>query len=304
MSQFRYLRRPDALRLVLQEGETARALGLADIARARQEVQVRTNSRLPPGARLHLVGVGVGDYGAAARHLRLDYADDDVKDVASALRSTQSGLYAEVRTQILTDRKATRELVLAALDSVFEQLAADGNDLAVLHFSGHGALLGRAGREQYYLLPHDADATNRQQLRNSAIPVAELRARLAELGQRARVLVLLDACHAGAATQADGALAADGAQLRSALAGLANVTVLTSSGSQAPSLEHPDWQNGVFTEVLLRALGRAADADQNGLISSTELTRYLSEHLPRLTGGAQQPGIEVRFDSELFVSDL
>lgn len=253
VSQFRYLRRPDALRLVLQEGETARALGLADIARARREVQVRTNSRLPPGARLHLVGVG--DYGAAARHLRLEYADDDVTDIANALVNTQSGLYAEVRPQVLTDGNATRERVLAALDSVYKQLAADGNDLTVFHFSGHGALLGREGREQYYLLPHDVDATNRQQLRNTALPVSDLRDRLAELGQRGRVLVLLDACHSGAATGTGDALAVVGRALRSALAGLANVTVLTSSGSEHPSVEHKDWQNGAFTEVLLRALG-------------------------------------------------
>lgn len=42
----------------------------------------------------------------------------------------------------------------------------------------------------------------------------------------------------------DGALAVDGGALRGALAGLANVTVLTSSSSAAPSLEHEDWQNG------------------------------------------------------------
>jgi uncharacterized caspase-like protein len=80
--------------------------------------------------------------------------------------------------------------------------------------------------------------------------------------------------------------------------------VLTSSSSAAPSVERDEWQNGAFTWVLLRALGKDADADQNGLISMTELTGYLSEQLPRLTAGAQQPGMEVRFQSEVFVSDL
>ena len=307
VSQFRYLRRPDALHLVLQEGETARALGLADMVRARQEVQRITKAAVPPGARLYLVGVGVGDYGETARQLHLKYAAKDVTDLASALLNTQSGLYAEVKPQVLTHADATRAKLLAALDTVAEQMAADtGGDLAVFHFSGHGALLGPEGKEQYYLLPHEVDARTKQQIRNTAISIGELRGRLEELGRHRRVLALLDACHSGAATLADGVLAVDGGALRGALAGLPNVTVLTSSGSAAPSIERDDWQNGAFTEVLLRALGKDADADQNGLISMTELTGYLSEQLPRLTAGgeAQQPGMEVRFQSEIFVSDL
>lgn len=58
--------------------------------------------------------------------------------------------------------------------------------------------------------------------------------------------------------------------------------------------------------MLLGALGKDSDADQNGLISMTELTGYVSEQLPRLTAGpqAQQPGMEVRFQSDIVVSGL
>jgi hypothetical protein len=82
--------------------------------------------------------------------------------------------------------------------------------------------------------------------------------------------------------------------------------MLTSSSSATPSIERDDWQNGAFTEVLVRALGKEGDSDRNGLISMTELTDLISEHQPRLTAGAhaQQPGMDVRFQSELFVSDL
>ncbi len=43
------LHRPDALPLVLQELETARALGIADVAAARLAVQKATGSAKPPG---------------------------------------------------------------------------------------------------------------------------------------------------------------------------------------------------------------------------------------------------------------
>jgi len=45
------LRRPDALPLVLQELETARALGIADLKAAREDVQTATGSAKTPGAR-------------------------------------------------------------------------------------------------------------------------------------------------------------------------------------------------------------------------------------------------------------
>jgi hypothetical protein len=56
------LRRPDALALVLQELETARALGIADLKAARRDVQTVTKSAKAPGARLHVLTIGISDY--------------------------------------------------------------------------------------------------------------------------------------------------------------------------------------------------------------------------------------------------
>ena len=301
VSQFRYLRRPEALALVLQEMETARALGLANMIKAQKEVQRITQSKVPPGARLHLLTIGVGDYGENAAHLRLEYADKDAHDVASALVNTQgSGLYAEVLPQNLTNGDATRERILSALGAMRRNMEnGSGHDLAVFLFSGHGALIDG----EYYLLPHDVDARNTDDLKSNAIAAAELRQRLQALGQRGRVLALIDACHSGATTADGTALGVNGSLLKAALAAT-NVTVLTSSSSEQVSVEKPEWQNGAFTEVLLQAFGREADADRNGLLSTTELTDYIAEHLPRLTGGEQTPGIEVRFRSEVLVSGL
>jgi WD40 repeat protein len=53
------LRRPDALPHVLEELETARALGIADLAAARRDVQAATGTESPPGARLHVLTVGI-----------------------------------------------------------------------------------------------------------------------------------------------------------------------------------------------------------------------------------------------------
>jgi WD40 repeat protein len=71
------LRRPDALALVLQELETARALGIADLKAARRDVQIATGSAKAPGARLHVLTIGISEYGDKARNLRLNFAHRD-----------------------------------------------------------------------------------------------------------------------------------------------------------------------------------------------------------------------------------
>jgi hypothetical protein len=109
------LKRPDALPLVLQELETARALGIADLVAARCDVQAATGAAVAPGARLHILAIGVSDYGDKATSLRLKFAAKDANDVANALLATQGsefnkkgGLYAEVRPQYLPDGEADR----------------------------------------------------------------------------------------------------------------------------------------------------------------------------------------------------
>jgi WD40 repeat protein len=47
-----------------------------------------------------------------------------------------------------------------------------------------------------------------------------------------------------------------------------------------------------------------ADDDRNGLISVTELINHLADSVPRLTGNKQTPGIEARFESDVFVAGL
>ena len=93
--------RPEAIRLMLQTLDTPRAIGLAVLAEMRAAVQRRTGAAVAPGARLHVLTVGVSDYGQAATHLKLNFAAADATDVAAALLTTQKGLYADVQPQRL-----------------------------------------------------------------------------------------------------------------------------------------------------------------------------------------------------------
>jgi WD40 repeat protein len=123
--------RPAVLPLVLQEMETPRALGLAVLAEHNREIMIRTNSRLPPGVKLHLLAIGVSAYNEDyAKNLRLQYAGHDARDLASAIANTQGSLYADVRPQVLVDEDANKGGILRALKTMRAGMeAGGGNDL-------------------------------------------------------------------------------------------------------------------------------------------------------------------------------
>jgi WD40 repeat protein len=294
--------RPAMPPLVLQQLETPRALGLAVMAEHKQQVMLRTNSRLPPGIKLHLLTIGISLYNEDfAKNLRLHYADRDAHDLASAILNTQTSLYADVKPQRLLNRDANKAGIARALASMRADMEkGGGNDLAVVHFSGHGALV----RDELYLLPYEVDARDDPAIETTALSIGYLRGKLLELAKHGRVLVLLDACHSGATTMGGVPLAMDSTALRTTLA-QANVTVLTSSSGRTVSREDDAWQHGAFTKVLLDALSDpAADVDRNGLISTTGLAHYVAQHVSSLTGNAQTPDMEVRFDTTVFALAL
>jgi uncharacterized caspase-like protein len=212
----------------------------------------------------------------------------------------RAGLYADVRPTALPDELATKTGIMDVLGAVRDAMAqGQGQDLAVVHFAGHGALID--GR--LYLLPHDVDVRTRARIKTTALSAEELRDELAELGKLGRVLVLLDACHSGAAAGNGTAVGADAGALRAALA-LPNVTMLTSSSGTEPSRGGEGWGNGAFTEALPEALGTAADLNRDGLVGVTELAGYLARRVPQLTAGPQTPAVEVRSEGGLFAAGL
>ena len=179
--------------------DIVQALGLAGLNEARLATQRRLNSAIKPGTQLHVLAVGVGDYNEEkAKHLRLEFADEDALDVASALFNTQASLYAKVNTQVLRNDEANRAGIFRAINSIAEKMQQD--DVAVFHFSGHGALVDG----KLYLLTYEVDANDSVGIKSSAMDIDALKTELLRLAQKGRVLVLLDACRSGAIT-ADGA---------------------------------------------------------------------------------------------------
>jgi len=287
---------------VLQERETARALGIADLKAARRDVQVVTRSTKAPGARLHVLTIGISDYGGKAGNLRLNFAARDAQDVASALLTQAGGLYAEVKPMFLHDTAADKGGIFEALAAMDRNMTSSaGQDLAVVLFSGHGTMIDN----QFYLVPYGADSSSMARLKASAIPATEFRSEIEKLARRGRVLVLLDACRS-AALIGGPSNALPAAEVLKAVMNASNVTVLTSSTADKVSREDEKWGHGAFTKALLDALSASDDIDNNrdGVISMTELTAYIEKRLTVLTNGDQQLGLDQRFQGDIFVAGL
>jgi hypothetical protein len=152
------LHRPEALPDVLDQLETAHALGVDDISQVRFDVQAKTGSAKPPGGMLHILAIGVDTFGDKAGGLHLDFAAEDAHDVASALFESQKGspgktsLYADVSSTYLPNDKASKTAIEDALDSLAQNMAKNesGQDTAVILVSSHGELIDG----QFYFVPY------------------------------------------------------------------------------------------------------------------------------------------------------
>jgi hypothetical protein len=299
------LHRPNALPHVLDQLETAHALGLEDISEARLDIQAKTGSAKPPGAVLHVLAIGVDNFGDKAGGLHLDYAAEDAHDVASALLENQritpgkASLYADVKAQYLPNDQANHTAILDALDEMARSMPKGGpdQDVAVILFSSHGEMIG----DQFYLIPYDFVANGSQNAAaTSAVSASEFAKKVQALAQRGKVLLLLDACHSGAVGAGGWAKDPDAKVLQDAM-DMENVTVLSSSRKNELSQELPSWRHGAFTQAFLDALIGAADS--HGVIRLSALTDAMEAEVQTLTHGQQHLGMHVNFGGDLFVAN-
>jgi WD40 repeat protein len=291
------LHRRNALPHVLDQLETAHALGVDDISQARFEVQAATGSAKPPGGVLHVLAIGIDTFG-------LHYAAEDAHDVATALLESQKGspgkasLYADVKVTYLPNDKASKTAIEDALDGMAQSMATNepGQDVAVMLVSSHGEMIDG----QFYLVPYGFVADeSRNAATGSAVSASEFAKKVQALAKYGKVLLLLDACHSGAVGAQGWATDPDAKVLQDAM-DLENVTVLTSSKKNELSYELPEWKHGALAQAFLDALVGAADPQ--GIVRLSALTDAMDNDVQKLTKGRQHLGMHLNFSGNLFVA--
>ncbi len=269
-----------------------------------------------PGG-LWFVGFGVSEY--RDRELDLAYAKKDVLDLATALEGLPG--FGSFHKFLLTDGDATKDNIAKA-KTFLEGAGID--DTVVLFISGHGVHDGDPDATYYYLT-HDAETAD---LPKTAAPFELVEDLLVGIGPR-RKLLLIDTCESGdieagaldavvagagskglaARTAKPGGLTLGSRKLKAPRAFLAQrdrfvyndltrrsgAIVFSSCGGGELSYESPAFENGLFTEKLMEALGRGAetaDADGDGYVATVELEAFVSREVAVASTGLQHPTVD------------
>src|SRR5205807_9399885 len=109
-------------------------------------------------------------------------------------------------------------------------------------------------------------------------------------GMPGRVVVLLDACHAGAATGERRRAATAGALddlVRDLVSDDYGVIVMCAAMGRESALENAAGGHGYFTQALVEGLSGKADFNKDGIVHLNELDLYVTERVKELANGRQ-----------------
>lgn len=241
-----------------------------------------------------LLGLSVGvDHYPDMPGADLRFAAADARRIAGAVAA--SPLYRAVDVATLLDGDATETAILSRLDRMIAE--AEAEDTLLVSFAGHG-LIGGDGRLRLALATTDRAAIDTTSLAFDAV-ADRIKA------ARARVIVLLDACHSGVTAQTD-PTANDNAVARLVTAGGGGIVILSASKGRQFSEELAEIDGGRFSVAFAEALsaGRnGADRDANGAVSLLELYRAVKGSVGAGSAGRQIPWLarnQIYGDFDLF----
>lgn len=293
---------PEGLATLVLRARGKAAKGARGKVLSEERMRYWSVRREPPVAgprRRWAVVIGVSDYAHDGKRFSdLKYAHRDAAAFRDFLLSDRSGGYDESRVKCLIDKDATAAKVRHAL---FEFLAkADREDLVVIFFSGHG--MPQPGTENFFMLCHD---TRPERLASTAFPMWDIDTALRRFIKARRVVVLVDACHAGATAFAPGGRGKGDNPVHQYLEKLALAEpgrlILTASEARELSYEGKEYDggHGVFAYFLLKALNGAADKDGDGVVTVREMVDYVRPRVSDATKGKQHPNHSGSYDPKL-----
>lgn len=130
--------------------------------------------------------IGINDYGNGIP--RLETPVNDADQIAAILERDQ---HFVIQTKLTSD--VTRAKLATLFSETLPALNLDHRDRLLVYFAGHGvSMQGEDGEPEYFLVPQDARAANR----DSFLPMRDVREWLLQLDSR-HLLLMLDCCFAG-----------------------------------------------------------------------------------------------------------
>jgi hypothetical protein len=239
---------------------------------------------------LYVVAVGIDHYKSG---LSLSCARSDAQAMAAFFKP---GLFSAVKPVLLTDDKASKRGLLAALAEVARQTSP--GDTVVVYLAGHGTVVG----DVFYFLPWDVQKDTLEEVKATGLSSVELGEALVQIPATKQILIL-DACHSGAAAGSLGKmLASRGVEEDKAVQRLAHASgsfLIAAAKDDQTAKEVPTLHHGLLTYAILHGLGAdgpPAASTSDGTVTVNALLRYLSDAVPQLTekyqAGASQDVVQ------------
>lgn len=220
--------------------------------------------------------IGVGNY-THQKFANLPATVRDVEVISDLLADPKRGGYPPDNIRSITDTDANASNIRTALQ--FLAQSADPQSTVLIYFSGHGGRALEDSQWRTYLCPREADPGD---LSHTAISGEEFSAALAAIPAR-RILVMLDACHAGGSAALK---AADGTTIwkyglpedyYEALSRGSGQVVIASSKAEQYAHVRPEGDLSLFTYHLRDALDGKAAVRGDGLVHVLDVFHYVNE---------------------------
>ena len=252
------------------------------------------NSKLglkgPSTARLLGLLVGIDTY--ADPSLALNFASSDAVRVKRALDTAARVQYATWDLALLPNARAQQ--IEQELESIVAR--TEINDTLLFFFSGHGF---KDTNGHFYLASTEFSKANQSGTGLSWSRVSAILKR-----SKARIIVILDACHSGQSGSEEVAM---NDQLATGLQSIeVPMVILAASKGRQVAYEDPPntngkWEGGVFAYALTNLLGggrQSADKNKDGTLEISEIYSALKSTVVRETAtgvkGVQTPWLERR----------
>jgi tetratricopeptide (TPR) repeat protein len=194
--------------------------------------------------------IGISKYQDSS--INLHCSANDARDFANFL--VKDAHFAPDHVRILTDEKATKRGIEEAFGDKWLPRVAGPDDLVVFYFSGHGSPAQADAAGINYLVAYDTDKNS---LFSTGISLQAFTKTLKSRVQSDRILLVMDACHSGAATEAEtgakGLFRVNNFSVDEIVQGSGQFVICSSQPSQS-SWESKKYPNGVFTHYLIEGL--------------------------------------------------
>lgn len=211
----------------------------------------------------------------------------DVNDLYNHFTNTTKAAYKPENIILLTEKQATRQGIIDALDKLIAKANADNKATVIVYYSGHGETDGT----NYFLVPYDFNLakwrSNKTFDADKVVLSKEFAQKISTV-QASKCMVILDCCHAENMPIEERGLDTSSNFIKGFAEGVEKIAIekgltddiqkgrgrviLTSCEAGEKSLDLGT--NGLFTQVLLECLN-GADSKPDGWVRLTDMMDYI-----------------------------